>query len=240
MHTDTSRLTVTLIGSFRHDKAKLQQQFNYIHANFTLLSPVSIDFTSEDTGFVKTDVEAKLSVTQIEQKHLEAIKSSDFIFLHAPSGYVGLSGAAEIGYANALGIPIFADELPTDITIQTFIAGLINFDGTLEVQPRPGQGLAALQIYYQRIAERRGWSEETPKDTLLLITEEIGELARAIRKTEGIRRDGSYDDDSVAEELADVQLYLVHLANGLHINLSDAVNHKEAINHKRYIERSLE
>jgi NTP pyrophosphatase (non-canonical NTP hydrolase) len=238
MSYNTSNLTVTLIGSFRKDVDKLQRLFEDTKNRFTLLSPISIDFTNEEDGFVKTKDEMKSSIKHIEQKHLEAIKASDFVLLHAPSGYVGVSAATEIGFAYALGIPVFADEKPTDKTIETFISGYITPDKEVELAINPGKGVDALQLYYKRVAKRRGWDDETPKDTLILIIEEIGELARAIRKIEGIKRDGNYNDDSLSEELADVQLYLVHLANVLNINLGDAVSEKEMKNQARFLNRS--
>ena len=239
MGLDKSDTTVTLVGSFKKDSQKLEALFTAIRTEFTLLSPLSINFTSDEDGFVKTDVEAKQSIQDIERKHLDAIKNSDFVVLHAPSGYVGLSAAAEIGYAYALGIPILADEKPTDKTIETFVSGYIPREGKFTPSSGdPGKAIDALQQYYKRIAARRSWDDETPKDILLLILEEIGELARAVRKIEGIKRDGHYENDAVAEELADIQLYLVHLANSLKITLGDAVTQKETKNQERFLKRS--
>ena len=69
---------------------------------------------------------------------------------------------------------------------------------------------------------------------MLLLTEEIGELARAIRKDAGLNRDKDYNNVSILDELADVQLYLVHLANNLNVNLADAVTQKETKNDARH------
>ena len=69
---------------------------------------------------------------------------------------------------------------------------------------------------------------------MLLLTEEIGELARAIRKSEGLKRDAGYNDVGLLDELADVQLYLVHLANSLGVSLDEAVNQKETKNDERF------
>ena len=41
--------------------------------------------------------------------------------------------------------------------------------------------LTELQQYYQQKAEERGFDDETAQDTLLLMIEELGELARAVR-----------------------------------------------------------
>ncbi|MDB5179865.1 MAG: MazG protein [Candidatus Saccharibacteria bacterium] len=78
--------------------------------------------------------------------------------------------------------------------------------------------------------------KETAKDTMLLLMEELGELARAIRKHEGMSRDHEYDVE-LSEELADVQLYLVHLANQTGIDLGVAVTAKEEKNEARFNKR---
>ena len=65
----------------------------------------------------------------------------------------------------------------------------------------------------------RGYSKEDAKDTLVLMLEEMGELARSIRKRAGLIRYGSYLDTDEGLELADVFLYVIHLANVLKIDL---------------------
>lgn len=230
---------VTLIGSFRKDQDKLQDIYNKLAEKFTLLSPESISFTSDENGFVKTDKELEQSISEIENKHLNAIKQSDFVVLHAPDGYVGNSASLEIGFAYALGIPILADETPHDATIAAMITGVLGKATDESPVYKAGKGIGALQSYYLRAAERRGWNEESARDTMLLLIEEIGELARAVRKDTGLKRDAGYENVSVADELADVQLYLVHLANTLNLDLSDAVTRKEMKNAERYQNKNL-
>jgi NTP pyrophosphatase (non-canonical NTP hydrolase) len=69
---------------------------------------------------------------------------------------------------------------------------------------------------------------------MLLLTEEVGELARSVRHAVGLTRHGSSDVDNPAGELADVQLYVVHLANVLGIDLASAVTAKELENLRRF------
>jgi NTP pyrophosphatase (non-canonical NTP hydrolase) len=102
---------------------------------------------------------------------------------------------------------------------------------------RPGEPLNALQTYYGRAAAARGWKSESPAECMLLLTEEVGELARSIRRFAGLSRHGADNSENAAEELADVQLYVVHLANVLGINLANAVTEKEAENLQRFLSR---
>jgi nucleoside 2-deoxyribosyltransferase len=60
-------------------------------------------------------------VYEIEKHHLRAISQSDFLWIHAPDGYIGTSTALEIGYALALQTPIFSSVEITDQTLRQFI-----------------------------------------------------------------------------------------------------------------------
>ena len=43
--------------------------------------------------------------------------------------------------------------------------------------------LREIQEYIDEMVNIRGWQNETPQDTMLLLTEEIGELAKEVRKS---------------------------------------------------------
>jgi len=95
------------------------------------------------------------------------------------------------------------------------------------------KSLSELQKYYSQKAKERGFDKESARDTLLLMTEELGELAKAIRKTSGIKTDDKSQTYHIDEELADIQIYLLHLSNTLNINLEEAFWNKEDENNKR-------
>ncbi len=229
------RKSVVLIGTFRKEQEKLRRLYESLSVDFDILCPKSIDFTEPKADFVRAQHELDDDIVTIEERLLAAMRDADFVWLFAPSGYVGLSAAFEIGNAHSLGIPVYTDEKPVDPLIEKMITEVVK--SPTDVQERvhkPGHGINGLQSYYARISKRRGWAEESARDTMLLLTEEIGELARAIRKNEGLNRDEGYENVSVLDELADVQLYLVHLANRLNVNLADAVTQKETKNDIRH------
>ena len=60
--------------------------------------------------------------------------------------------------------------------------------------------------------------------------EEIGELARALWKRGNYMLRGTPIDNQEAIELADVFIYVVHMANILHLDLGKAVQYKEMLN----------
>ena len=95
------------------------------------------------------------------------------------------------------------------------------------------KNLSELQKYYAKKAKERGFDKETAQDTMLLLTEELGELARAIRRDAKIKIDDKTKVMESEEELADILIYLLHLSNILGIDLEKAFWDKEEENNKR-------
>jgi hypothetical protein len=111
---------VVICGSFRRDSAGLAKIFRELEATgCRILSPFSLDFADNQQMFVRTSTEADFSVADIEAYHLRAIRDADFIWLHAPAGYIGASAAFELGYALAWRKPVLARELPADEMLRT-------------------------------------------------------------------------------------------------------------------------
>lgn len=234
----TGEPRVVLCGSFRRDRRGLLDAFRSLaHAGCDLLSPVSLDFVSEVDGFVRTEAEAEETVAVVEGSHLSALRGADFVWLHCPDGYVGTSGALEVGVAHSLDVPVYAAERPSDVTLAEYVMVAANpvaaADEVRGLLRTPVAPLRDLQSYYGRKAAERGFDSESVQDTMLLLTEEVGELARAIRKAVGLARAGSGEEDPAAE-LADVQLYILHLANVIGVDLAQAVSDKEKVNEARY------
>lgn len=90
---------------------------------------------------------------------------------------------------------------------------------------------------YQRLISAlvidRGFDKETPAEVFTLLVEEVGELAKAMRKANGQKVDAASKHHDVEEEAADVFFLLVDLCNRLDIDLAKAFEEKEAKNQKR-------
>src|SRR5688500_4884554 len=82
-------LKVVLCGSFRKDPAGLAQTYAALRAHFTVLSPTGLDFLDPAASFVRLPHEVDAPAAEIEASHLDAMTASDFVWLHAPGGYVG-------------------------------------------------------------------------------------------------------------------------------------------------------
>ncbi len=93
--------------------------------------------------------------------------------------------------------------------------------------------LANIQLYVTELENERGFIDQTVLQKCLLLGEEVGELFKAIRKTEKISTDKNSQSFNVGEELADILIYVCAIANRYDIDLENAFRMKEEINKKR-------
>lgn len=94
--------------------------------------------------------------------------------------------------------------------------------------------LREIQEYAKKMIIARGFEEETPQDILMLLTEELGELAKEVRKTTKVKLDKNEDRTlHLGNEIADVFNYLLALCIAKDIDLLQAFKNKEEINLKR-------
>ena len=231
---------VVLSGSYRKEFETLRRTYEeFLDLGCTILSPSSVSITREEDGFVYMQGEETDTPVTIEDRHLQAIQKANFVWLHSPDGYVGPTSALEVGFANAVGIPVYAQQAPTDPIMQSFVRLVDSPASLIESRPQhpepPAPALKSFQEYYRRAALHRGYAKEGPRDCLLLMVEEIGELARALRKRDKLVRHGSYPASNEGHELADVFLYVVHMANVLGLDLASVVREKEFINLEKFL-----
>lgn len=236
------RLPVVLSGSYRKDFEGLRRAYEeLLDLGCDILSPSNVLAVNEVDGFVYMKGEEVQNPDAIEARHLDSIQRSSFVWLHAPDGYVGPTAALEIGFARAVGVPVYGRQAPKDKILRSFVRVVGSPVLAIETRTKgtepPTPALKAFQEYYRRAAMERGYGKEGAKECLLLMVEEVGELARALRKRENLTRHGSYGTSNEAHELADVFLYVVHMANVLGLDLGDVVREKEFINVEKFLAR---
>ena len=93
-----------------------------------------------------------------------------------------------------------------------------------------------IQSYIKEVMEVRGFNKEKSSDKILLLVEEVGELAKAIRKNEkklGIDKTKEYNYSSIESEIADVFIVLLSICDILNIDLLKVFLDKEEENIKR-------
>ena len=99
----------------------------------------------------------------------------------------------------------------------------------------PHPTLADIQKYTAEMVVERGFADQIPLQTFLLLTEEVGELAKCIRKLHAsmaIDSNKKYRLDT-AGEIADIFIVLTCLANQLDIDIESAFRAKEEQNKQR-------
>lgn len=93
--------------------------------------------------------------------------------------------------------------------------------------------LKEVQQYIKSVIEIRGFANQEIEKTMLLLLEEVGELAKSIRKDAtnmniDISKINHYN--SIESEVADVFIVLTSVCNKLNIDLYKAVKNKEREN----------
>lgn len=248
MHSSRTSTDIFAVvsGSFNRFLPQIREAITSLsELGITVLSPKSWTPVSKVNGFVILEKD-KGSPAHIEQNHLSAIKRSDFLYVVNPGCYIGQSVALEIGYALSNRIPIYSSEHIEDEVFSGIITSGLSFNQIrnrirkhkVSLRKRllkSSPTLTDLQDYVEGIVKARGFSKEELNNVALLLVEEIGELAKAIRLEIGLKLSKSYKDQptSVELELADCLFYLLDLANLANINLEDALRSKEVINSDR-------
>ena len=87
--------------------------------------------------------------------------------------------------------------------------------------------------YLQNYIKSKDYKPESIKDYFLKLSEEVGELANAIRKNQ-LKKDGESIKGTINEELWDVIYYALALANCYDIDIESTIKEKEDINNAKY------
>ena len=175
--------TAVLCGSYQRGIPSLVGTYERLSAGgMRVLSPSGLDFSVEIDGLVPNVDEAGIGSSAIEWLPLNCIRAADLVWLHAPDGYVGLNGALEIGFANAAGVPVYAEEMPSDIALRSLVTISPLEQVIAETRPSEtdtsGASLLPLQGHYSAFARERARQHKSAHDIEMLITEEIAELSR--------------------------------------------------------------
>ena len=210
-----------------------------------VLSPQISKIKNPDDQFIYFEENGNKPIKYIEKNHLLNIAQSDFLFVVNPNGYIGNSTLLEIGYALAKNIKVFSSEVPQDILLKNLLTSNMTISEILNSLPDKSnqkilekiQKLPELQEYMKKKVIERGFDKESEIEVMLLLLEELGEISRAIRLYSGlkVKKQGKKSDNwhKLEEELADVFIYLLILANKLGIDLYETFKSKELENDKR-------
>lgn len=104
--------------------------------------------------------------------------------------------------------------------------------------------VTALSARLRQFASERQWDQfHSPKNLVMALTGEVGELSEIFQWLSEDASRGATQHPETAEavrhELADVMMYLVRLADVLHVDLNQAIAEKLTLNEARYpVDRS--
>jgi len=95
--------------------------------------------------------------------------------------------------------------------------------------------LGDLQNHIKEVGKGRGWNKNNYLEIFLLLSEEFGELAKAIRNHAGLYTEKAKENNKyeLEEEFADVLNYIFDLANYFNIDLEEAFRKKDEVNANR-------
>ena len=125
-------ITATVSGSFRQAMAAVQDAvYTLTDAGVQVLSPADPRVVDQFGDFLFVASDRVRAINLVQDRHLAAIQESDLVWLVAPEGYIGLSGAMEIGHAVAAGTPVYCSEVPTDLTLRQYVTVVGSIDDAL-------------------------------------------------------------------------------------------------------------
>lgn len=182
-------LRATVSGSFRRHMPAIYQAVETFRAlGVQVLSPADARVVDAIEDFLFVESDRLRSVRLVEDRHLEAINGSDFLWVVAPDGYTGPATCQEIGFALAAGVPIFSQAPVVDITVGEYVHRVANAAEAVARMSRAGA---------------------RPLDDVHLLLDPEGSTERVIRAVESLKpiitgRQGDRRGDA-ERKLADVR-----------------------------------
>jgi len=103
----------------------------------------------------------------------------------------------------------------------------------------PSSEFESLKSEIRSFAAARNWEQfHTPKNLAMAVTGEAGELAAEFQwltaQQSSLESLSAEQLDAISLEIADVQIYLLRLADVLNVNVPDVVRKKLQINEDRF------
>lgn len=121
-------LKATVSGSFHRHMAGIYAAVGELREfGVMVLSPSDPRVVDNVGEFLFVASDRLRSIRLVQDRHLAAIRASDFLWVVCPDGYTGASTCMEIGAALAGGVPVFASSPALDITIGEYVERVSGF-----------------------------------------------------------------------------------------------------------------
>jgi hypothetical protein len=173
-------VTATVSGSFhRHMHAISLAVQELTDCGVNVLSPADPRVVDSFGDFLFVASDRVRSIRMVQDRHIESIRASSFLWLIAPDGYVGQSAAMEMGFAVANQVPIFSTCLPFDLTLRQYVRLTSNL-------------AEALTLLEGRSLRRANGFLISPHDNIEAVRVSLDRIEKGLRIAEtGRSRDGS-------------------------------------------------
>jgi hypothetical protein len=131
---ECNMLTATVSGSFHRHMGAITNAVNELAGlSVRVLSPADPRIVAQQGEFLFVASDQVRSLRLVQDRHLDCVRSGDFLWLVCPDGYVGVSSSLEIGAAITAQVPVFASRLPSDITLREYVTLVPNISAALKV-----------------------------------------------------------------------------------------------------------
>ena len=115
-------LTATVSGSFHRFMHEVESTVHELAVRgVRVLSPAYPKVVDHIGEFLFVASDHVRSIRLVQDRHLDSIEASDFLWLVCPGGYVGQSASMELGFAVANNVPVFSTDVPSDLTLRQYV-----------------------------------------------------------------------------------------------------------------------
>jgi hypothetical protein len=177
-------LRVTVSGSFhRHMESIAAAVQELVARSIRVLSPADPRVVANNGEFLFVASDRVRSVRLVQDRHLESVRAADFLWLVCPDGYVGQSASMEIGFAAAMGVPIYSTHPPSDLTLREYITVVPSLSDAVhkvESSVKPRSRVGILIDPHASAEEAHHILERV--DTLLSRSSSLDEPARRVHR----------------------------------------------------------
>jgi hypothetical protein len=126
-------LNASVSGSFHRHMHAIYDAVGGLRAlAVNVLSPSDPRVVDSIGEFLFVASDRLRSIRLVEDRHLEAIRASDFLWVVCPDGYTGASTSGEILAAHVLGVPAFSVSPALDITIGQYVRRVASMRAAVE------------------------------------------------------------------------------------------------------------
>lgn len=128
------RMSITVSGSFhRHLKEVAAVVAKLGDLGVEVLSPKDPRIVACDGAFMFVASDKVHDVRRVQDGHLESIEYSDLLWVESPDGYAGVSVSMEIGFAVAIGVPVFSPCEFRDRTLREYVEVVADVEAAMSL-----------------------------------------------------------------------------------------------------------